>query len=77
MAYRTHFERRVRLAEEPVYRAEFRKAVAKKDKTQPPRHRNAIAGGCQEKRELLGLFVVCESFLCVWLFRGVEGETSC
>jgi tRNA (guanine-N7-)-methyltransferase len=28
MAYRTHFERRVRLAEEPVYRAEFRKAVA-------------------------------------------------
>jgi tRNA (guanine-N7-)-methyltransferase len=27
MAYRTHFERRVRLAEEPVYRAEFRKAA--------------------------------------------------
>ena len=26
MAYRTHFERRVRLASEPVYRAEFRKA---------------------------------------------------
>ncbi len=26
MAYRTHFERRVRLANEPVYRAEFRKA---------------------------------------------------
>lgn len=25
MAYRTHFERRVRLASEPVYRAEFRK----------------------------------------------------
>jgi tRNA (guanine-N7-)-methyltransferase len=25
MAYRTHFERRVRMAEEPVYRAEFRK----------------------------------------------------
>jgi tRNA (guanine-N7-)-methyltransferase len=25
MAYRTHFERRVRLANEPVYRAEFRK----------------------------------------------------
>lgn len=25
MAYRTHFERRVRLAAEPVYRAEFRK----------------------------------------------------
>ncbi len=25
MAYRTHFERRVRLADEPVYRAEFRK----------------------------------------------------
>jgi tRNA (guanine-N7-)-methyltransferase len=28
MAYRTHFERRVRQANEPVYRAEFRKAVA-------------------------------------------------
>ena len=27
MAYRTHFERRVRLAAEPVYRAEFRKAT--------------------------------------------------
>jgi tRNA (guanine-N7-)-methyltransferase len=27
MAYRTHFERRVRLASEPVYRAEFRKVV--------------------------------------------------
>ena len=27
MAYRTHFERRVRLADEPVYRAEFRKAA--------------------------------------------------
>jgi tRNA (guanine-N7-)-methyltransferase len=27
MAYRTHFERRVRLAEEPVYRAEFRKTA--------------------------------------------------
>ena len=27
MAYRTHFERRVRLAAEPVYRAEFRKAA--------------------------------------------------
>jgi len=26
MAYRTHFERRVRLASEPVYRAEFKKA---------------------------------------------------
>ena len=26
MAYRTHFERRVRKANEPVYRAEFRKA---------------------------------------------------
>ena len=26
MAYRTHFERRMRLHEEPVYRAEFRKA---------------------------------------------------
>jgi len=26
MAYRTHFERRVRLASEPVYRSEFRKA---------------------------------------------------
>ena len=25
MAYRTHFERRVRLATKPVYRAEFRK----------------------------------------------------
>jgi tRNA (guanine-N7-)-methyltransferase len=28
MAYRTHFERRVRLASEPVYRAEFRKTGA-------------------------------------------------
>lgn len=27
MDYRTHFERRVRLAAEPVYRAEFRKAL--------------------------------------------------
>ena len=27
MAYRTHFERRVRQADEPVYRAEFKKAV--------------------------------------------------
>jgi tRNA (guanine-N7-)-methyltransferase len=27
MAYRTHFERRVRQANQPVYRAEFRKAV--------------------------------------------------
>ncbi|MEN6407273.1 MAG: tRNA (guanosine(46)-N7)-methyltransferase TrmB [Thermoguttaceae bacterium] len=27
MAYRTHFERRVRLANEPVYRAEFRKTL--------------------------------------------------
>jgi tRNA (guanine-N7-)-methyltransferase len=27
MAYRTHFERRVRLASEPVYRAEFKKPV--------------------------------------------------
>jgi tRNA (guanine-N7-)-methyltransferase len=27
MAYRTHFERRVRKANEPVYRAEFRKAT--------------------------------------------------
>jgi tRNA (guanine-N7-)-methyltransferase len=27
MAYRTHFERRVRLASEPVYRAEFKKAA--------------------------------------------------
>jgi tRNA (guanine-N7-)-methyltransferase len=27
MAYRTHFERRVRLANEPVYRAEFRKTT--------------------------------------------------
>ncbi len=27
MAYRTHFERRVRLASEPVFRAEFRKPV--------------------------------------------------
>lgn len=26
MAYRTHFERRVRIANEPVYRSEFRKA---------------------------------------------------
>ena len=34
MAYRTHFERRVRLAEEPVYRAEFRKVV-EKGKTYP------------------------------------------
>ena len=25
MAYRTHFERRVRLGNQPVYRAEFRK----------------------------------------------------
>jgi tRNA (guanine-N7-)-methyltransferase len=28
MAYRTHFERRVRMASEPVYRAEFQKAEA-------------------------------------------------
>jgi tRNA (guanine-N7-)-methyltransferase len=28
MAYRTHFERRVRLASEPVYRSEFKKAPA-------------------------------------------------
>lgn len=28
MAYRTHFERRMRLHDEPVYRAEFRKAAA-------------------------------------------------
>jgi tRNA (guanine-N7-)-methyltransferase len=28
MDYRTHFERRVRLAEEPVFRAEFRKSAA-------------------------------------------------
>ena len=28
MAYRTHFERRVRLAEEPVYRSEFQKRAA-------------------------------------------------
>ena len=27
LAYRTHFERRMRLASEPVYRAEFRKAL--------------------------------------------------
>ena len=27
MAYRTHFERRVRLASETVYRAEFRKGI--------------------------------------------------
>lgn len=27
MAYRTHFERRVRQADEPIYRAEFKKAV--------------------------------------------------
>jgi tRNA (guanine-N7-)-methyltransferase len=27
MAYRTHFERRVRLASEPVYRAEFKKSA--------------------------------------------------
>ncbi len=29
MAYRTHFERRVRLASEPVYRAEFRKGAGR------------------------------------------------
>ncbi len=28
LAYRTHFERRMRLSNEPVYRAEFRKAVS-------------------------------------------------
>jgi tRNA (guanine-N7-)-methyltransferase len=34
MAYRTHFERRVRLAEEPVYRAEFRKGIPKGEPTE-------------------------------------------
>jgi tRNA (guanine-N7-)-methyltransferase len=29
LAYRTHFERRMRLSNEPVYRAEFRKATGK------------------------------------------------
>ena len=28
LAYRTHFERRMRLSNEPVYRAEFRKPPA-------------------------------------------------
>jgi tRNA (guanine-N7-)-methyltransferase len=28
MAYRTHFERRMRLHDEPVYRAEFRKSIS-------------------------------------------------
>jgi tRNA (guanine-N7-)-methyltransferase len=35
MAYRTHFERRVRLAEEPVYRAEFRKGDCGKEDASP------------------------------------------
>ncbi len=33
MAYRTHFERRLRLAEEPVYRAEFRKRMSEETRT--------------------------------------------
>ena len=37
MAYRTHFERRVRLASEPVYRAEFRKSGSHVDSTGPLR----------------------------------------
>ena len=30
LAYRTHFERRMRLSDEPVYRSEFRKASGKR-----------------------------------------------
>ncbi len=47
MAYRTHFERRVRLAESPVYRAEFSKG-REEIRTEPHgKCPNAITGGCQ------------------------------
>ena len=47
MAYRTHFERRVRLAEALVYRAEFSKG-REEIRTEPRiKYRNAITGGCQ------------------------------